>query len=57
LRSHTHVYTNPQVGSAGTDNGLGSTQANTTANGGTTGATGGTETRPRNIALLACIKT
>lgn len=55
--SHSHVYTNPQVGSAGTDNGPGSTQANSTANGGTTGATGSTETRPKNVALLPCIKT
>tara|TARA_B100001057_G_scaffold450364_2_gene492367 strand:- start:3345 stop:4055 length:711 start_codon:yes stop_codon:yes gene_type:complete len=30
--------------------------ASSEANGGSTGYTGGTETRPRNIALLACIK-
>ncbi len=29
---------------------------NTSGTGSPTGATGGTETRPRNVALLACIK-
>jgi microcystin-dependent protein len=55
LKSHTHLmYVHPATGSGGNTNparfddlGLGSFN---------TQATGGTETRPRNIALLYCIK-
>lgn len=55
LKSHTHtVPTNTNGFSAGSGrviNGL-----NTPGTDPTTSATGGTETRPTNIALLACIK-
>ena len=55
LKSHTHLmYAHPATGSGGSTNparpdnlGLGSFNIQ---------ATGGTETRPRNIALLYCIK-
>jgi hypothetical protein len=56
FKSHTHVpnalasASNSLTGSGGIPH----FYANTVA--GSTGATGGTETRPRNIALLACIK-
>ena len=53
LKSHTHVYDTPDSGAV--DAGSGGWWGRTlTTN--TTNATGGTETRPRNIALLACIK-
>jgi len=53
LKSHTHSYstklgTAPQDGDA--------TQCWIGDASGTTGATGGTETRPKNVALLPCIK-
>lgn len=53
IQSHTHTYnmatsTAPQSGSSTSVFIANSSQL--------TGATGGTETRPRNIALLACIK-
>ena len=54
LKSHTHSYTRTDVVGTATDwqvSGVMPSQV-----GATTGATGGTETRPRNIALLACIK-
>lgn len=68
--SHTHSVTDPgHVHSESTNNGTGGGQGGGGANTGTTGTTtgsattgitiantGGTETRPRNIALLACIK-
>ena len=56
FRSHTHDYTLPRGNTnttAGTGNTLGSANFAITR---TSGSTGGTETRPRNIALLACIK-
>ena len=54
FKSHTHLR--PAIGSN-----LGSSSgdwysANTALNNTATSATGGSETRPRNIALLACIK-
>ena len=54
LKSHTHTYetksaTSPQTGSA--------TQCWVGSATGTTSATGGSETRPRNIALMYIIKT
>jgi microcystin-dependent protein len=54
LKSHTHTYgvVNSASDGAG-DPRLSATGANTTR---TTSSTGSTETRPRNIALLACIK-
>jgi phage-related tail fiber protein len=56
LGSHSHSYTYPINGGSGAPGGSG---GSTTV--GTTGATGGTtnanETRPRNIALMFCIKT
>lgn len=53
LKSHTHTYstkggTAPQSGNA-TQCWIGDSTANT-------GTTGGSETRPRNVALLPCIK-
>jgi len=53
LKSHTHsLYYIPNGSVTGSvySTGGGSWQS------GNTGATGGTETRPRNVALLACIK-
>lgn len=54
LRSHTHTYTTksgtpPQSGSS-TNVWNGEATTNT-------GATGGTETRPRNLAVMYCVKT
>ncbi len=49
LKSHTHTVSTPGGGFTS-----GGTTA--TAGAGVSGATGGAETRPRNIALLACIK-
>lgn len=53
LKSHTHTYTFKSTTggtSAGGDpNSIGNTSVNT-------GATGGTETRPKNIAMFYCIK-
>lgn len=52
LKAHTHTYRGATITPTGSDpTGTGSTF--TTGN---TGSTGGTETRPRNIALLYCIK-
>jgi len=52
FKEHTHPYDANQGGSdyGGTNPASGSPSA------GTTDSAGGTETRPRNIALLACIK-
>lgn len=56
LKAHTHLYRDPISGSTPTGAGGGTSKAFPTANSGTTSSTGGSETRPRNIALLACIK-
>jgi microcystin-dependent protein len=55
LKSHNHTQRGVFAGSAG---GGGTTHAMnvTTSNLATTTDTGGSETRPRNVALLACIK-
>jgi microcystin-dependent protein len=54
LKSHTHTFTYALSNNTVVTNvGSGATSSLTTK---TTNATGGTETRPRNIALLACIK-
>lgn len=51
FKSHVHsTLFNPTAGSAAAGSGLGQQSAYNT------GATGDTETRPRNIALLTCIK-
>ena len=53
LRSHNHTYTRPAYGSSlcpGVGKGWVEIDADVT------GSTGGTETRPRNIALMYCIK-
>lgn len=55
FKSHTHTQQANAAGGAGSGNVSGSANTNN-SNGGQTLATGGTETRPRNIALLACIK-
>ena len=53
IQSHTHTSAAVVAG----DNGLVTSDlANKLSNTGVTGATGGTETRPRNVALLYCIK-
>jgi microcystin-dependent protein len=51
FKSHTHSAATTSV-----QNVLGGCNTVTGAAGSTTGATGGSETRPRNIALLSCIK-
>jgi len=53
LEAHTHTYasTRSDIGSGG------QTVSSGAGSGQTTGSTGGTETRPRNIALMYCIKT
>lgn len=52
LKAHTHTYRGATIVPTGSDpTGTGSTF--TTGN---TGSTGGTETRPRNVALMFCIK-
>ena len=51
LKSHSHSYTYA-VSRTVSDGGVTGAYPGSTS----TGATGGTETRPRNIALLACIK-
>jgi microcystin-dependent protein len=57
LKSHTHSYTDQVRVSLGVFNAAGGTgQDGATDLGRTTGATGGTETRPKNIAMLYCIK-
>lgn len=56
FRSHTHTLNSANDSTAG---GLGLnyvTASNTTATAKSTNTTGGSETRPRNIAWLACIK-
>lgn len=53
--SHTHTFQTNQTGTSGTAGPAGST-SNPTATI-TTSATGGSETRPKNAALLVCIKT
>lgn len=54
LKAHTHTYLNTSGGAgSGGVNPLVQLVASVTTN---TGSTGGTETRPANIALLYCIK-
>ena len=56
LKSHSHIITT-YASFAGTTASPGTYPAqNAFWNNVSTGSTGGTETRPRNIALLACIK-
>lgn len=56
LKAHTHNLNLKNSASSGTGSGvLRSTDTDVVASG-PIGATGGIETRPRNIALLACIK-
>ena len=56
FKSHTHQeYYNTQ--SSGQDQAGSGSGDNDYTSSRQTGATGGTETRPRNIALLPCIKT
>jgi microcystin-dependent protein len=54
LKSHTHTYTFKSTTGGSSAGGDPNSITNTTVN---TGATGGTETRPRNIPMLYCIKT
>jgi microcystin-dependent protein len=53
LKSHTHTYTFKTTTGGSLAGGDPNSVGNTTVN---TGATGGTETRPRNIAMFYCIK-
>jgi len=53
LKSHTHTYTFKSTTGGSSAGGDPNSITNTSVN---TGATGGTETRPRNIAMLYCIK-
>lgn len=56
LKSHTHSYNRVGSGSRQVDGADVASLRYQLQVGDTTGATGGTETRPRNIALLPCIK-
>ncbi|WP_439392556.1 tail fiber protein [Bradyrhizobium sp. PMVTL-01] len=58
IRDHTHNYDKLQGGlhQDGTQSATVNTTYNTVASGSVNGGLGGSETRPRNIALLACIK-
>jgi microcystin-dependent protein len=53
LKSHTHTYTFKLTTGGSSAGGDPNSITNTSVN---TGATGGTETRPRNIAMFYCIK-
>ena len=54
LRAHAHTYQSPVAGSSDSGGAVGSIQRNPSY---ATGTAGGVETRPRNIALMYCIKT
>jgi phage-related tail fiber protein len=54
--AHSHNMPNSGAVSAGVLGNLGSSQVSGTASSSNTDSVGGTETRPRNVALLACIK-
>lgn len=54
IQSHTHPVSPAYDSAWGGNAGPGYTGGNTISY--STGATGGTETRPRNVAMLACIK-
>ena len=57
LASHTHTYVQPVLSTNPLDHDTSlDADRSVTATTGTSSATGGTETRPRNVALLACIK-
>jgi microcystin-dependent protein len=56
LKSHTHPYTWTTGEAPAGTYGVGGSGLTRVTNFGTTSPTGGTETRPRNIALLYCIK-
>ena len=57
LRDHTHNYSAPSISAAMTGGASNTVlTATTTATGNPNGGLGGAETRPRNIALLKCIK-
>jgi phage-related tail fiber protein len=55
FKSHNHTVTDLYNGGGGGQGG-GGANTGTTSTTQTTSSEGGTETRPRNIALLACIK-
>ena len=55
IGSHAHTYDRPSI-SGGTQ-AVGGNNSLPQVNGSWTGSTGGNETRPRNVALLYCIKT
>ena len=55
LKSHTHTYSDAGVSQTGLTGGP-TPFASPETTSRTTNATGGTETRPKNIAMLYCIK-
>lgn len=64
LRDHTHPYNNGSNNNGGGGNGgysgtgnILNQNTNAATTGGVNGGLGGAETRPRNVALLPCIKT
>ena len=56
LKSHTHIERHTGTGGATNQLGYGGGSSGGTDSVISTGSTGGTETRPRNIALLMCVK-
>ena len=56
IKAHTHNYTDGTNGTNPTGTGAGTNNSFPVVNGRATSETGGAETRPRNIAFLACIK-
>lgn len=56
LKSHTHTHNSPSYQSAIIPTGSPNASPILITANAATGSTGGTETRPRNVALLACIK-
>lgn len=56
LKAHTHSYTTIAWETPNSYPGEFSNANDISSKGATTGSTGGTETRPRNIAILYCIK-
>lgn len=57
FKSHNHTLSNVQGANDNQAQGGSPVPAGGSASNRTTSSTGGTETRPRNVALLACIKT
>lgn len=56
MQSHTHTYTGGAVGGLGYNTGSSANGTGTSNTGSAGGTSNGSETRPRNVALLYCIK-